>query len=129
MLHINNPDHFQDVVGFARDHGVLGLLADKLAYLSNYGNEPERPGYDGLADADKLGWALVHRNPASAVCELYKDYAAHSFQFLMKRADGANWFNGGLIYSGPGQPLDGSAPAFTVSLEPTGVEHQWSIHT
>jgi hypothetical protein len=39
---------------------------------------------------------------------------------------------GGLIYSGPGAPSDGSAPSFSVSLNPdaaTGRKHMWSIHT
>jgi hypothetical protein len=39
---------------------------------------------------------------------------------------------GGLIYSGPGVPSDGSAPSFSVSLNPdaaSGREHTWSIHT
>jgi hypothetical protein len=39
---------------------------------------------------------------------------------------------GGLIYSGPGAPSDGSAPSFSVSLNPdpaTGRKHIWSIHT
>jgi hypothetical protein len=39
---------------------------------------------------------------------------------------------GGLIYSGPGAPSDGSAPSFSVSLNPdaaTGQKHTWSIHT
>ena len=39
---------------------------------------------------------------------------------------------GGLIYSGPGAPSDGSAPSFSVSLNPdaaAGRKHMWSIHT
>jgi len=39
---------------------------------------------------------------------------------------------GGLIYSGPCAPSDGSAPSFSVSLNPdaaTGRKHMWSIHT
>ena len=42
------------------------------------------------------------------------------------------WFNGGLIYSGPGNGSDGSGPSFTVSLDPdaaSGSKHMWSVHT
>jgi hypothetical protein len=38
------------------------------------------------------------------------------------------WFDGGLIYHGPGQPGDGSAPAFSVEVGGPDGPH-WSIHT
>ena len=47
----------------------------------------------------------------------------------MKHPDGSRWFNGGLIYSGPGQPLDGSAPALTVGIGIDSSVHNWSVHT
>jgi hypothetical protein len=34
-----------------------------------------------------------------------------------------------LIYFGPGQPLDGSAPALTVGIGIDSSAHGWSIHT
>ena len=56
----------------------------------------------------------------------------HSFYFKMHRLlpDGTYkfWFDGGLIYHGPGQPGDGSAPAFSVEVGGPEGPH-WSIHT
>lgn len=88
-------------------------LNTSLAYLSTYA--------DGRVNA-----------------HLYKDaFAPNSFSIIMLAANsGEKWWNGGLIYSGPGlggEPavrLDGGAPAFTVSLvhAPVGAHH-WSIHT
>ncbi len=42
------------------------------------------------------------------------------------------WFNGGLLYSGPGVRLHGGAPSFSVSLNQDakdGKTHMWSVHT
>lgn len=104
MIEFKDPEHFLTVLKFAAANNCAAKLADKLEYLAQYGNGDNR-------------------------CDIGRDYAAHSFSFAMYQPDGRFWFNGGLIYSGPGQPLDGSAPAFTVSLERTGHEHNWSIHT
>lgn len=69
------------------------------------------------------------------------NYAPNSFYFRMVDAnDETNmWFNGGVIYSGPGLTndaggarSDGGASSFTVSLDPraaAGREHMWSVHT
>lgn len=63
-------------------------------------------------------------------CELYCDFAPLSFAFTMFifKEDGERvpWFSGGLIYEGPNVPANGSAPSFTVSLEPG---HGWFVHT
>lgn len=104
MIKIECPDHFLEVLKFAVAHGCANKLVERLDYLAHYG--------DG-----------------TNVCEIHNDFASNSFAFLMKHPDGRRWFNGGLIYSGPGLPLDGSAPSFTVSLAPTGHEHNWSVHT
>lgn len=103
MIDFKAPDHFVKVLRFAVSVGAADKLVERLDYLANYG--------DG-----------------TNTCELHNDWAPHSFEFVMKRADGTRWFNGGLIYSGPGQPLDGSAPALTVSLS-KGDGHGWSVHT
>lgn len=130
MIQIHDPAYFEQVIAFAAQAGASAQLVERLAYLSNYGSEPERGGYDALPDAAaRLAWALTHANPMSARCELYPDFAPHSFRFLMLRADGSRWFNGGLIYSGPGQPLDGSFPALTVGIGIDTSVHGWSIHT
>lgn len=104
MIKVLCPLHMEQVRQFARAHHCEAALDTVLDYLSNYG--------DG-----------------TNTCELHHDFAPHSFAFLMRRAGGKAWFNGGLIYSGPGQPLDGSFPALTVSIEPTGTDHKWSVHT
>lgn len=36
---------------------------------------------------------------------------------------------GGFIYHGPTSPGDGSAPAFSVSLDHNAPTHSWGIHT
>ena len=104
MIEFKDPAHLLTVLKWAAENNCAEQLVDKLEYLAQYGD----------------GNNLV---------EIYRDFAPNSFEFLMKHPDGTRWFNGGLIYSGPGQPLNGSAPALTVSLEKTGYEHKWSVHT
>lgn len=104
MIEFKDPEHFLTVLEWAVKNNCAKQLIDRLEYLCGYGN----------------GDNCVH---------IYRDFAPNSFEFLMHRPDGTRWFNGGLIYSGPGQTLDGSAPALTVSLSPTGSEHNWSVHT
>ena len=64
------------------------------------------------------------------------DFAAHSLRFAVMddatahtRLNGGCSWNGGFIYEGPGQPLDGSFPALTVSLNSNPNKHRWGIHT
>lgn len=103
MIRFHDPDYLLHVLNFARKYKCANQLIEKLDYLSSYG--------DGLNTA-----------------ELHRDFAPFSFEFVMHHADGTPWFHGGLIYSGPGQPLDGGSPAFSVSLaNETG--HNWSVHT
>jgi hypothetical protein len=108
MLEIYCEEHLKKVREFARGVGALKQLDDKLNYLRDYG------GGDN-------------------VCRLGYDFAPNSFEFIMCHPDGTRWFNGGLIYSGPTQPLDGSFPALTVSLDilngPPKNTHDWSVHT
>ena len=104
MLEIKNTEHLLGVMKFAISVGAADKLVEKLLYLDRYG------------DGDNA-------------CELYNDWAPNSFAFLMRKPDGTSWFNGGLIYSGPGQPLDGSAPALTVGIGIDSSQHGWSVHT
>jgi hypothetical protein len=105
MIKINDPEHFAQVCEFALNHGCTRALVERLDWLAQYG---------GALDF--------------ATCTLYPDHAPHSFAFVIEK-DGARWFNGGLIYSGPGQPLDGSAPALTVGIGIDDSTHGWSVHT
>jgi hypothetical protein len=66
-------------------------------------------------------------------CILYGDFAPHSFSFCRyilpayaRTGERTFNYNGGLIYSGPGCPGDGSFPSLSVNLTPgTG----WFCHT
>lgn len=93
--------------------GRNGLL-DNLHYLGHYAEER----------AKQEGWKMK--------TTIYNDFAPFSFGFDVRLSPdgGKTWkgfLNGGLIYSGPDQPLDGSGPAFTVSLGEPG--EGWSTHT
>ncbi len=104
MIEIKDPDHFIEAIKFAVANGCVDKLLERIDYLTDY------------AGGDNT-------------CCLHKDFAPLSFEFLMLKPDGTRWFNGGLIYSGPGQPLDGSAPALTVGIGVDSSQHGWSIHT
>jgi Domain of unknown function (DUF4120) len=104
MIAFKDPEHLASTLRFAIEAGAHAKLIDKFEYLTKYG------------EGDNM-------------CEIYNDFAPHSFTFVMKRPDGTRWFNGGLIYSGPGQPLNGSAPALTVGIGIDSSQHGWSIHT
>ena len=104
MIKIEEPNYFAEVMQFALASGCADKLTERLSYLSQY-HEGEN------------------------TCHIYKDWAPHSFAFAMKKPDSSFWFNGGLIYSGPGQPLDGSAPALTVGIGIDSSRHGWSVHT
>jgi len=112
-LDIQCQDHLDKVRAFAVSVSANKQLQETLDYLATYA-QPN----------------------VKTTCRLYRDFAPHSFTFLMMREeiDGSltRWFNGGMIYSGPGSPSDGSAPSFCVSLNPdesSGRTHRWSIHT
>ena len=108
MLEIKCQEHLKKVRAFAESVGATEQLQNRLDYLANFGG-----------------------NPDCCVCHLYFDYAPHSFQFTLER-NGEPFMNGGLIYSGPGCPSDGSGPSFTVDLrqdQQEGRTHQWSVHT
>lgn len=72
---INNIGYFDKVAHFAVANGCLLKLAERIDYLSRYG--------DG-----------------ECVCQLYPDFTPNSFTFTMLRPNGEPWFAGGLIYSG-----------------------------
>lgn len=64
------------------------------------------------------------------------DCAPNSFGFGYYRKnefysiEGRPYLVGGIIYSGPGVPLNGFAPTFTVGIYDTPAdEHRWSTHT
>lgn len=103
-LKIEDSEHFARVMEFAITNKCADKLLERLDYLASYSGDP------------------------ATTCHLYHDHAPHSFAFGMKR-HGQHWFAGGLIYSGPGQALDGSGPAFTVGIGIDSSVHGWSVHT
>ena len=105
MINIICHEHFAKVMKFAIENKCADKLLDRLDYLSTY-------------NAD-----------IATTVELHYDWAPNSFDFIMIHPDGSRWFNGGLIYSGPGQPLDGSSPALTVGIGIDSSKHGWSVHT
>lgn len=106
MIEINCPEEFAKAVKFATDNNCLAQFAKNLERLAGYG------------DGEQL-----------YTCVLHADRAPLSFLFTVLRPDHTVWLAGGLIYSGPGQPLDGSGPAYTVGIGLDSFKHQWSVHT
>lgn len=104
-IQIECLEHFNKVSEFAAVAGCTSKLIDRLNRLEAMCSEKE-------------------------IVILHSDFAPNSFIFQIKQPGSDHrGLVGGLIYSGPGLPLDGSAPTFTVSIEKTGHEHNWSIHT
>ena len=111
MMIIEDQEHLDKVREFARCVGTEAELQKQLDFLAGFGG-----------DAAKVR------------CHLYPDFAPHSFFWRMEHSSLDGWkpgLVGGLIYSGPGVPSDGSAPSFSVSLNTdaaSGRKHMWSIH-
>ena len=78
--------------------------------------------------------ALELGEAAKVRCRLYRHSAPHSFFWRIEYSSPEGWKTGllgGLIYSGPGGPSDGSAPSFRVSLNPdaaAGGKHMCPKH-
>ena len=112
MMIIQDQEHFDNVREFARSVGAEAELQKQLDFLAGFGG-----------DAAKVR------------CHLYRDFAPHSFLWRIEHSTSDGWkpgLVGGLIYSGPGVPSDGSAPSFSVSLNPDaagGRKPMWSVHT
>lgn len=92
----------QECINKAEEKGLIVNLMDKLSYLEGYAGE------------------------RSKGCRMYADRAPFSFEFVMLDANGARWFNGGLLYYEAGDQGFGS-PQFSVRL--VGTSEGWEIHT
>ncbi len=107
MLVIENKEHFETVKAFAEETGQMEQLQGKLDYLAEFGGEPK-----------------------NVRCLLFRDFAPHSFEFMLQKhvnGEWKRWFNGGLIYHGShDRGGDGGAPTFSVNLTP---QQGWTIHT
>ena len=104
MIEIKCLEELAKVTEFALNNNCLESLYAGLRRLAKYGE-------DGFT------------------CILYSDHAPNSFGFSVLRPDSSRYINGGLIYSGPKQPLNGSGPAFTVGIGIDSSRHNWSLHT
>ena len=123
VVHESARKRFVECMEHAAKHGLLEQFMDKLFYLHTYANGE--------------GCTYDRRKHANTRCTLYEDHAPLSFAFCMEKTELyrdvapelTEWkpfFGGGFIYQGPGQPADGSAPSFTVSL---AEGHGWFTHT
>ena len=141
MLEIyeDHKKYYSEVVEFATKVGALEELNKSLEWMRTYACRGEND--------------VIYETRSKFV--LYKDVAPNSVQVrVYKRKNNAKvdgppeitgrraieipepeyefWYNGGLIYSGPGLPADGSFPSLSVSLDPdanSGKRHMWSVHT
>lgn len=109
-------EHFNDVKRYADTVGLGGQLQGQLDYLDRYAN---RPGclYDKTTGADTR-------------CRLFKDFAPHSFEFLVEcHKPGEPWkrmFNGGLIFHPAGST--GVTGELSVRLGDCS-KAGWMVHT
>lgn len=92
---------------------------------------------------DYLDGYAEHGDRGRTKCLLYGDFAPFSFGFTMFLREDAGdasrpdqgvgpgyrrWFNGGLIYFGPGESGVGD-PQFSVDLGGNTSKHRWTVHT
>jgi hypothetical protein len=117
MLVIDN-DKIRDNVGkactAALRMGALPELARALIYLDTYAKPDDSP------------------YKSKTRCTLFPDSAPLSFTFRMDKRNNKTgeynyWFNGGLIYSGPDCPADGSFPSLSVDVNPSD-KPTWRVH-
>jgi hypothetical protein len=81
MIEIVDQEYFDEVKQFAETTGRGEQLQKKLNYLDTYAENGDR---------------------GATRCILGKDFAPHSFAFLIQKRDDSGeykyWFNGGLIF-------------------------------
>ncbi len=110
MLKIDDQEHFDKVVVFAKSTNRMEQLQEKLDYLDTYAD---------------------HEQKGLTKCVLGYDFAPYSFSFLMMKKDSngeyQHYFNGGLIFHGEHDGGgNGSSPTLSVCLNPTD---DWAVHT
>lgn len=109
MLDIRCPAYLNAAAEFSACVGAGASLMERLTYLATYAS----------------GEGCIYEKGGTR-CELRQDGQGWSFYFTMYRPDGAGgeafWFNGGLVYHGPG------IESFSVELVSESKPH-WSVHT
>jgi len=104
-------DYLREVEEFAKSIGMAEQFQEQYDYLDTYAG---------------------HGDYGQVRCRLMKDFAPHSFYFVMEvRKEETEvwktWFEGGLIYHGEhDRGGDGGPPTFSVNLVP---KYGWSVHT
>jgi hypothetical protein len=115
--------------GCERDlgHALIRLLLTCTSHMV----DPPSP-----AQSPNDGPPQCEASAGDTLAVIGADFAAHSLRFAIMESGHAETrgssrcvYNGGFIYEGPDQPLDGSFPALTVSLSSHPNTHSWSIHT
>ena len=119
MLIVECEKYLEEVRAAADKIGKRESLEKELKYLSEYACHVDDSYGNDCIDLDR-----TH-------CLLYTDFAPLSFGFVMqlRQEDGSykNWFNGGLIWFGPGDTGVG-LPQLSVRLGDTS-KAGWSVHT
>ena len=110
---VDKTDGYLDTVrAWAKEHCLLPKLEARLEYLGTYAYKSEEPQKERTR------------------CQLYKDFAPHSFYFVMEVLDKDDtwkrWFNGGLIWHSLGDSGVGS-PTYSVRLDNS--TEGWEVHT
>jgi hypothetical protein len=110
-------EHFLLTKAFALERGLHRKLSAKLHYLDEYANR-EGCTYDKAEGKDTR-------------CRLFKDFAPHSFEFVMECREAPDapwkrWFNGGLIFHDAGS--SGVSGEMSVRLGDCS-QSDWGIHT
>lgn len=113
MLNVKCEEQLEKARKFADSWGAewRAQLEDRLEYLDTYAE---------------------HGNRGRSRCDLYSDFAPHSFYFCLHVRDDKSgeykmWFNGGLIlHADHDRGGDGGLPTFSVNI---GGRYGWAIHT
>ncbi len=102
-----------------------GKLDEALEFAEKRGDKSLLECLDRLNRHDKVSREEYHRNVETSI---YPDFVPLSFEFVRKDLDENRIrMNGGIIFHGSHDGFgSGSAPTFSVCLEPTS---GWSIHT
>lgn len=95
-------------------------FAGSAAISPDFKLEPAKRNTTAIISVDharmSLAWGIFAHDAQQPPC-------------LPANGDRFTVYNGGFIYSGPSQPLNGSASALTVSLDRPSGQPNWSIHT
>jgi hypothetical protein len=125
---IASPLKFREAYDFAQNENCLTEFALAYVRMLRTMTTDMVKSIDGVTPVpdNVTGW-------------VHKDFGVpYSFNWAVMKGtdkhgeDGKCVYHGGLVYAGPGQPGDGSGPAFCVSLSYVAGQapkHSWGLHT